>query len=263
MRIPHPIIFCAALGLAITLQTATFAADSGDRIERRSWKPKPEPTVDMDRFYSDPCYESNCGRESIDPTAQARVAAALYGTRSASSSFLVMEPSYPAGVTCTSLYGEVSDNNWLTVLAGTITVGSSGVLSMNLSAEPRVQRRDGSSTSGIGAIGARIRVADHVAVSSLQAETTAFVRWILHSPVNHTVISDVPNPNSVNQPVITTNSVDRHETGLTPGADYDVYVDFKWSDVYTGLELETRTAPFATGQRGAIVCVPQLILETW
>ncbi|QKK02947.1 MAG: hypothetical protein HND55_10010 [Pseudomonadota bacterium] len=251
------VLFLIIAGLA--LQSA-YAIDGANSTEHMISKGPVERLPDMDRFYSDPCYMSNCGREPVAQSAPGRIDSLGVSPRSPDSTFLSISPSYSSGVSCTSLLGVVSDNAFMTVLQDTFTVGSSGEVLVQLSAEPRIQRENGSSIAGVGAVGARLTLEGPAGSGS--STQTLFSRWILHTPIDDTLITTVSNPSGVNQPAIATASVSRYLSGLTPG-DYTIKANFKWSVVFTDLPLETSTIAFATGQRGALVCQPNLIVETW
>ena len=249
-----------SIAVIIAIFTPVNTAHSSDKAVRGGVKPNLQSQ--MDRLYNDYCFKSNCDNVPAHRTARAQVEDFGTGSRSPDSTFISLIPSYPPGVSCTSLLGEVGDNQNLTVLEGNVTVDSSGEALVTISAEPRIQRANGATEEGIGAIGGQITLEGPFDAIDPPTTTTIFSRWVLHSAVASTEIDAVSNPSQVNQPIINTVAVNRYLSGLTPGS-YTIRANFKWSTVFTSLPLETSTASFATGQRGALVCQPNLIVETW
>lgn len=209
----------------------------------------------MDKFYSDGCFESNCGnvKASVTATPQVESRRGLGG----GIDFYTYKPSYAPGVECTSLLGAVADNNWLEILnTGAPRSHNGAKVDLTFNAEGRIQRQSGTADTGIGAVAVRVFLDETIGVNP-PTSTELFSRWVIHSGVDNTLIDEVTNPAGVNQPVINSASV-RRLIELTPGSTYAVRVEAKWSDVFTGLSLDTGTIPFATGQRGALVCIPVL-----
>jgi hypothetical protein len=211
-------------------------------------------TIDFDRFHTDACYMSNCDNV---PTAATAQAAAVRG--GPSGQFTVLAPSYPSGQSCTSLF-TVADNALQTILTGTVETNARGELDIDFNGEPRIYRLNGSTVGGVGTVGIRLIIEGGAFPVGGQE---LFFRWVLHENVDNTTINSVANPTGVNQPIISTAAVRRLVTGLMPNTSYTLSVQAKWSTQFTNLQLATQ--PFAisgpTAPRGAMMCVPQLIVE--
>ena len=248
---------------------------SSSAMAGQTTKPPVADVIDFDRLLTDSCYMSNCGSVPVAPSAYATVT----DQRSALSNFTILQPSYVAPEACTSLLN-VADNAWQTVLTGPATVGTSGRLDLTLNSEPRIQRLNASTAAGIGAVGVRLFVlpaADPDPGNVAQVDPRELLnRWVLHENVNNTLITSnvdgtpLPAPpamgsnvSGANQPIISTSSIRRLLT-LAPG-NYNVWVQAKWSARSTALRLATGTSSFIAGggSRGALICVPQVTLETW
>jgi hypothetical protein len=215
---------------------------------------------DLDSFYADLCYMSNCDNPTKAPTANAveitRASRALNG--GPLLSFRTFQPSYVAPATCTSLLGN-ADNAFLNILdTGVINPGFNTNLDLTFNAEGRVQRVNNGTQKGIGAVAVRV-VIDEIPAVGPTVQSELFARWVIHSVVDSSLVIDVPNPGGVNQPIINSASV-RRLVSVAPGSSYRVQVLAKWSDVFTGMVFEPGPVNFVAsgGARGAIVCVPIL-----
>ena len=248
---------------------------SSSAMAGQTTKPPVVDVIDFDRVLTDSCYMSNCGSVPVAPSAYATVAQ----QRSALSTFTILQPSYTPPASCTTLLN-VADNAWQTILTGPANVGTSGRLDLTLNSEPRIQRLNASTIPGVGAIGVRLFVlpaTDPDPGNIAQSDPRELLnRWVLHENVNNTLITSnvdgtpLPTPpamgsnvNGVNQPIISTSSIRRFLT-LAPGS-YNVWIQAKWSARFTALRLEPGTSGFIAsgGGRGALICVPQVTLETW
>ena len=254
----------------LALALCGLIALSSSAMAGQTTKPPVADAIDFDRLLTDSCYMSNCGSVPVAPSAYATVAQ----QRSALSTFTILQPSYVAPASCTSLLNVV-DNGWQTVLTGPVTVLASARLDLTLNSEPRIQRLNASTIAGIAGIGIRIFVlpaADPDPGNVAQVDPRELLnRWVLHENVDNSLITSnadgTPitggNVNGVNQPIISTSSIRRLLT-LAPGS-YNVWIQAKWSARSTALRLATGTAAFVAnnGMRGALICVPQVTLETW
>ncbi len=212
------------------------------------------PVLDFDRWHTDACYMSNCDNVPMALSAPAKL------ERVPSPQFTVMTPSYPSGQTCTSLTTQ-PDNALQTILTGTVETNTRGTLDVDFNGEPRIYRLNGSTVAGVGTVGLRLLIAGPGITAGVNDEV--FFRWVLHENVNNTTITTVSNPSGVNQPIISTAAVRRILSGLSPNAVYTFTVQAKWSAQFTSLQLATQSFPGLTGgdPRGAMMCVPQLIVE--
>lgn len=249
----------SALSLGLALSSTAYAA------KEETTKP---PVLDLqeqiDRMYTDGCFQSNCGNVPAHATAAARVEA-VRATRGSAVNYLTFSPSYVPPASCTSLLGQ-ADNAWLQVLDTGVRTPNGLNLDLTFNAEGRVQRANGSNLTGIGAVATQVFIDEtNPGINGGNpVSTLLFSRWVIHSGVDSSLIEDVANPAAINQPVINSTSVRRFVT-LAPGSSYRIRVEAKWSDVFTGLVFETSTAPFvASGAaRGALICVPVLsVLES-
>jgi hypothetical protein len=218
--------------------------------------------VNMDRFYSDPCYLSaNCDNPPAAPTAPAVQQTRTQGRALAGGpllSFRTFQPSYVAPATCTSLLGN-ADNAFLGILdTGTINPGTFTNLDLTFNGEARIQRVNNGTQKGIGAVGVRVLI-DEIPAVGPTVQTELLFRWVVHSVIDSSLVIDVPNPGGVNQPIINSASV-RRLVSLATGSAYRVQVLAKWSDVFTGMTFEPGPVNFVAsgGARGAIVCLPTL-----
>jgi hypothetical protein len=218
--------------------------------------------VDMDQFYSNPCYLSaNCNNPPSAPTAAAVQVTRTSGrapTGGPLLSFRTFQPSYTPPATCTSLLG-AADNAFINILdTGVVNPGVYPNLDLTFNAEGRVQRVNNGTQKGIGAVGVRMLI-DEIPAVGPTVQTELFFRWIIHSVVDSSLVIDVANPGGVNQPIINSASV-RRLVNLASGSSYRVQVLAKWSDVFTGMTFEPGPVNFVAsgGGRGAIVCVPTL-----
>ena len=242
------VIGACALGLSLAMGALAQSRDSkpadGDLQSR------------MDKFYSDGCFESNCGNVKSVPSAVPQVESRRT-TLGGSMDFYTYQPSYAPGVSCTSLLGAVLDNSWIEILnTGAPRAHNGAKVDLTFNAEGRIQRKSGETDTGVGAVAVRVFLDETIGVNP-PVTTELFSRWVIHSVVDSSLIDDVANPGGVNQPIINSAAV-RRLLNLTTGSTYAIRVEAKWSDVFTGLTLEPGTIPFATGQRGAMVCVPVL-----
>ena len=248
----------SALTLGLVLSFAVHAAKG------ETTKP---PVLDLqeqiDRMYTDGCYQSNCGSVPAHETAQARVEERR-AVNGSPFNFLTFTPTYVPPASCTSLLGQ-ADNAWLQVLDTGVRTPNGRNLDLTFNAEGRVQRANGSNLTGIGAVATQVFIDEiNPGINGGNPVTTLlFSRWVIHSGVDSSLIEDVANPSAINQPVINSTSV-RRFVSLAAGSTYRIRVEAKWSDVFTGLSFEPSTAPFvASGAaRGALICVPVLsVLE--
>ena len=155
------------------------------------------------------------------------------------------------------MLGAVADNNWFEILnTGAPRSHNGAKVDLTFNAEGRILRQSGNSDSGVGAVAVRVFLDETIGVNP-PVTTELFSRWVIHSGVDSTLIDEVANPGGVNQPIINSASV-RRLLELAPGSTYAVRVEAKWSDVFTNLTLDTTPIEFATGQRGALVCIPVL-----
>lgn len=242
--------------LVTALALVLFSVNSYAQSKGADIKPA---QFDFDRFYSEACYLSNCENPPASPTA---VAAVQPRSVNAVSSYVLrtFQPSYTSPATCTSLLGQ-PDNAFLNILdTGVVNPGGNRNLDLTFNAEGRVQRANFGTDNGIGAVGVRMLI-DEIPSVGPTVQTELFFRWIVHSVVDSTLITEVANPNGVNQPVINSASV-RRFVNLAPGSSYRVQVFAKWSDVFTGVVFEPSSINFVAngGGRGAIVCVPTLVI---
>ncbi len=237
---------------------------SSSAMAGQTTKPPVLDAIDYDRFQYDGCYMSNCGNVPTTSSAQAQV------VRSPDSTFATLDPTYAPGVSCTSLLS-LGDNLWQTVLQSSqpFSVLSSGRLDLTLNSEPRVQRRNAISdtgSAGVGAIAVRAFVLPvGQSPNDLPAPLPIFERWILHENVDNTLRTQGSlNPDGTSQPIISTSSI-RRLLNLAPSTGYNIFIQAKWSVVRTSLQLEPSTVVFVadSGGRGALICVPQVTLETW
>lgn len=244
----------SAIALSLALSCAANAAK-----EELTKPPVLDLQEQIDRMYSDGCFQSNCGNVPADNTAVARVEQTR-GALGSATTYLTFTPSYVAPASCTSLLGQ-ADNAWLQVLNTGIRTPNGPNLDLTFNAEGRVQRANGSNLTGIGAVATQVFIDEiNPGVNGGNPVTTLlFSRWVIHSGVDSSLIEDVANPSGINQPVINSTSV-RRFVALAAGSTYRVRVEAKWSDVFTGLSFETSTAPFvaAGAARGALICVPVL-----
>jgi hypothetical protein len=222
--------------------------------------------IDLDRFAFDMCYLSNCNDVPAAPFSQARAQNRASLGSPQVHKFTEYTLPYPSGVSCTSLLGQ-ADNLFQTILTtGTVAYSGRQQLDIQFNGEGRIQRANGNTATGVGAVGVRV-VLTETPTAGAPIVTPLFERWVLHNALDFTLIDDLPsgatNPAGVNQPVINTVGVRRFYT-LQPGSTYRVDVDVKWSDAFTGLTLEPSTISFVTGGgRGALMCVPVLqVAET-
>ncbi len=245
---------------AALLSTCAFAAVAQSNTKEDTTRPF---QVDMDRFYSDPCYLSaNCDNPPASPTATAVQQTRVQGRVPSGGpllTFRTFQPSYTAPASCTSLLGN-ADNAFLNILdTGVINPGlSSPNLDLTFNAEARIQRVNNGTQKGIGAVGVRVLI-DEIPTVGPTVQTELFARWVVHSVVDSSLVVDVANPGGVNQPIINSASV-RRLLSLTAGSSYRVQVLAKWSDVFTGMTFEPGIVNFVAsgGGRGAIICVPTL-----
>ncbi len=243
------VMVACAMGLSMVVGAHAQSKPAGKDLQSR-----------MDQLYSNSCFESNCGNVKASPSAAPQVE--VRRIQPSNLTFYTYQPTYDPGVTCTSLLGAVADNFWIEILnTGAPRPHSGNKVDLTFNAEGRIQRQNATSDTGIGAVAVRVYLDETSGLTRgappVTTTTELFSRWIIHSGVDNTQIDEVSNPNGVNQPVINSTSV-RRLLELTPGSNYAVRVEAKWSDVYTNLSLDTGPAPFATGQRGALVCVPVL-----
>jgi hypothetical protein len=221
--------------------------------------------IDLDRFSFDMCYLSNCENVPAAPLSMAR--AERRGVLGGSfHKFTEYTLPYPSGVSCTSLLGQ-ADNLFQTILnTGDVAYSGRQQLDIQFNGEGRIQRANGNTAPGVGAVGVRV-VLTETPVTGAPIVTPLFERWVLHNSLDFTLIDDLPsgvtNPAGVNQPVINTVGLRRFYT-LQEGSSYRINVDVKWSDSFTGLTLEPSAIGFVTGGgRGALMCVPTLqVAET-
>lgn len=243
--------------LVTALAVVLFSVNSYAQAKGADIKPA---QFDFDRFYSDACYLSNCENSPASPTARAVVEQRAVNGAAGAYVLRTFQPSYIPPATCTSLLGQV-DNAFLNVLdTGVINPGANRDLDLTFNAEGRVQRINNGTQKGIGAVGVRMLI-DEIPTVGPTVQTELFFRWIIHSVVDSTLVVDVANPGGVNQPVINSASV-RRFVNLAPGSSYRVQVFAKWSDVFTGMAFEPGPVNFVAsgGGRGAIVCVPTLVI---
>ena len=241
--------------LVTALALALFSVNSYAQSKGVDTKPV---QFDFDSFYSDACYMSNCANPPRSATATAVVQ--QRAVNGGSYQFRTFQPAYTPPATCTSLLSQ-ADNAFLNILdTGIINPGSNRGLDLTFNAEGRVQRANFGTDNGIGAVGVRMLI-DEIPLVGQPVQTELFFRWIIHSVVDSTLATEVANPGGVNQPVINSASVRRFVT-LAPGSSYRVQVLAKWSDVFTGLILEQSAVNFVAdgGGRGAVVCVPTLVI---
>lgn len=234
---------------------ALFSVNSYAQSKGADTKPA---QFDFDRFYSDACYMSNCANPPSSSTATASVERrVVLGT---SYQFRTFQPSYVAPATCTSLLGQ-ADNAFLNILdTGVVNPGPNRNLDLTFNGEGRVQRANFGTDNGVGAVGVRMLI-DEIPAVGPTVQTELFFRWIIHTVVDSSLVTDVPNPGGVNQPIINSASV-RRFVNLAPGSSYRVQVLAKWSDVFTGVVFEPGPVNFVAdgGGRGAVVCVPTLTI---
>ena len=243
--------FKLVTAIALTL----FSVNSFAQTKGADTKPA---QIDFDSFYADACYMSNCANPPRSSTANAiqdqRIVNGVIGPYV----FRTFQPAYTPPASCTSLLGQ-ADNVFLNVLdTGVINPGANTGLDLTLNAEGRLQRANGDFDAGIGAIGVRM-VIDEIPAVGPTVQTELFFRWVIHSEVDSSLITDVANPSGVNQPVINSVAV-RRFVDLASGSSYRIQVFAKWSDVFTGVNFATNSASFvaSSGARGAIICVPTL-----
>ena len=222
------------------------------------------PVLDLgaaaDRIYNDDCFMSNCGSVPVDKDAAARVEEVVNRSVSAAGqNYLTFQPSYAPGISCTSILAQ-PDNAWIEVLNTGLRTAPP-IIDTTFTAEGRIQRANGSTLTGLGAVAVRVFV-QQVVAGVPQPETRIYSRWVLHSGIDNSQIEDAPPPEpGQNQPIINSASV-RRFVNLT-GEQYRVRVEAKWSDVFTGMIFEPSVitpagANFISGPRGAAVCVPVL-----
>ncbi len=266
------------INLVTALILTSLACATSAQAKQVDIKP-PVSTVDLDRFYADPCYLSNCGSPTMLPNALANSPQRSVALAS-NTVYKTFQPSYTTspGTTiqssCTSLLG-LSDNQFATVLTtGVTNPGSNRNIDLTFNAEGRIQRKDGDTANGIGAVGVQMLLTEFNAAlpggptgifgvpddPAGQKTEQIFFRWIIHAVVGFSQVTDVPNPTSANQPLINSASVRRFKS-LLVGSTYKIDVNAKWSDVFTGLTLEpaTQLGVVEGGQgRGALICIPTL-----
>jgi hypothetical protein len=242
----------AAILFALCSSLANAQVDPKDVLTRPF-------AIDLDSFYSDPCYLSNCDSPLVSPTARAVEKANQRASNgSPLLSFRTFQPSYVVPATCTSLLG-AADNAFISILdTGVINPGLNTNIDLMFNGEGRVQRINNGTAKGIGAIGVRMLL-DEIPAVGPTVQTELFFRWVIHAVVDSSLVIDVPNPGGVNQPIINSAAV-RRLVNIAPGSSYRVQVLAKWSDVFTGMVFEPSPVNFVAsgGGRGAIVCAPVL-----
>ena len=241
--------------LVTALALALFSVNSYAQSKGADIKPA---QFDFDRFYSDACYMSNCANPPMSSTATAAIQ--QRSVNGGSYQFRTFQPAYTPPATCTSLLGQ-ADNAFLNILdTGVINPGANTNLDLTFNGEGRVQRVNFGTDTGVGAVGVRMLI-DEIPTVGPTVQTELFFRWIIHSVVDASLVTDVANPGGVNQPIINSASV-RRFVNLAPGSSYRVQVLAKWSDVFTGVAFEPSAVNFVAdgGGRGAVVCVPTLVV---